>query len=304
MKPSNLARLAYVGMLLLMMPSVQAEILSIDGTLKSVDSKKRTITVETGTKELILDVGSKAKITAEGSITTLEKLESGRRITLSFHDQLEVVVSIETFSENPEVAKNDFVPLFNGKDLSGWQGKVGDPPQISKMSSTQLKAAQKRANDLAKQHWRVRNGVLIYDGQGTSLVTVRNFRDFELLLDWKIQSNGDSGVFLRGCPQVQIWDPEKNGANGVGSGGLYNNKRNPSQPSKRADRPVGEWNAMRIRMIGEIVSIWLNDELVVDEVRMENHFYPEQPIFPDGPFELQHHGGILEFRNIMVKEFN
>lgn len=283
---------------------VYAEIISIDGTVKSIDAPKRTITIETSTKEMTLDVGSKAKITTNGSIATLEKLEPGGRITLKFHDQLEVVVSIESFSDNPQVEKEGFLPLFNGKDLSGWQGKVGDPPQISKMSSAQLKAAQKRANDLAKQHWRVRNGVLIYDGQGTSLVTNRNFRDFELLLDWKIQANGDSGVFLRGCPQVQIWDPEKNGANGVGSGGLYNNKRNPSQPSKRADKPVGEWNAMRIRMMGEKVSIWLNDELVVDEVRMENYFYPEQPIFPDGPFELQHHGGILEFRNVMVKELN
>lgn len=133
-------------------------------------------------------------------------------------------------------------------------------------------------------------------------MTVRNFRDFELLLDWKIQANGDSGVFLRGCPQVQIWDPEKNGANGVGSGGLYNNKRNPSQPSKRADRPVGEWNAMRIRMIGETVSIWLNEELVVDEVRMENYFYPEQPIFLMANLnfsimeivEFKHHGQRVE----------
>ena len=220
MKPSNLARLAYAGMLLLMMPSVQAEILSIDGTLKSVDAKKRTITVETGTKEMVLDVGSKAKITADGSTTTLEKLESGRRVTFSFHDQLEVVVSIEMTAENPNQEMEDFVPLFNGKDLTGWQGKVGDPPQISKMSSAQMKAAQKRANEMARQHWKVRNGTLVYDGKGASLVTTKKFKDFELRVDWKIQADGDTGIYLRGCPQVQIWDPEKNGANGVGSGGL------------------------------------------------------------------------------------
>jgi len=302
MKPSNLARLAYAGILLLMMPSVQAEILSIDGTLKSVDAKKRTITVETGTKEMVLDVGSKAKITADGSTTTLEKLESGRRVTLSFHDQLEVVVSIEMTAENPSQEMEDFVPLFNGKDLTGWQGKVGDPPQISKMSSAQLKSAQKRASEMARQHWKVRNGILVYDGKGTSLVTTQKFKDFELRVDWKIQADGDTGIYLRGCPQVQIWDPEKNGANGVGSGGLYNNKRNPSQPSIRADKPVGQWNTMRIRMVGEKVSVWLNGDPIVDEVTMENYFYPEQPIFPDGPIELQHHGGILEFRNILIKE--
>lgn len=128
-----------------------ADIISIEGTVKSVDAKRNAQSRSRPAPKMVLDVGSKAKITADGSTTTLEKLESGRRISLSFHDQLEVVVSVETFAENPEGAKDGFVPLFNGKDLSGWKGKVGDPPQISKIfSSTQLKAAQKRANDLGK----------------------------------------------------------------------------------------------------------------------------------------------------------
>lgn len=195
-----------------------------------------------------------------------------------------------------------FVPLFNGRDLTGWQGKIGDPPAIARMSPAQLRSAQRAANESAKAHWQISNGGLIYDGGGTSLVTARNYRNFELLLDWKIQANGDSGIYLRGCPQVQIWDPGKAGANGIGSGGLFNNKRGPSLPIVRADRPVGEWNTMRIRLIGQTVSVWLNGTLVVDEVTMENYWYPDQPIFDEGPIELQHHGGVLEFRSLMIRE--
>lgn len=170
------------------------------------------------------------------------------------------------------------------------------------MSPAQLRSAQRAANDSAKAHWQVSNGGLIYDGGGTSLVTARNYRNFELLLDWKIRANGDSGIYLRGCPQVQIWDPGKKEANGIGSGGLYNNKRGPSLPIVRADRPVGEWNTMRIRLIGQTVSVWLNGTLVVDEVTMENYWYSDQPLFDEGPIELQHHGGVLEFRNLMIRE--
>jgi hypothetical protein len=195
-----------------------------------------------------------------------------------------------------------FVPLFNGRDLTGWQGKIGDPPAIARMSPAQLRSAQRAANESAKAHWQVSNGGLIYDGGGTSLVTARNYRNFELLLDWKIRANGDSGIYLRGCPQVQIWDPGKKEANGIGSGGLYNNKRGPSLPIVRADRPVGEWNTMRIRLIGQTVSVWLNGTLVVDEVTMENYWYPDQPLFDEGPIELQHHGGVLEFRSLMIRE--
>jgi hypothetical protein len=196
----------------------------------------------------------------------------------------------------------DFVPLFNGRDLTGWQGKIGDPPAIARMSPAQLRSAQRTANESAKAHWQVNNGGLIYDGGGNSLVTARNYRNFELLLDWKIRANGDSGIYLRGCPQVQIWDPGKKEANGIGSGGLYNNKRGPSLPIVRADRPVGEWNTMRIRLIGQTVSVWLNGTLVVDEVTMENYWYSDQPLFDEGPIELQHHGGVLEFRNLMIRE--
>ena len=197
-----------------------------------------------------------------------------------------------------------FTSLFNGRDLTGWQGLV-EPPQRAKLTPEQLAAKQKEANEKYLPHWSVKDGVLLYDGQGHSLQTAKDYGDFELWVDWKIHPKGDSGIYLRGNPQVQIWDPAQHPE---GSGGLYNNQKNPSKPSKCADKPVGEWNTFRIVMKGEKVTIWLNGELVVDNVTLENYWAkvkdkdPDRPIPAKGPIELQHHGDELWFKNIYIKE--
>ena len=91
-----------------------------------------------------------------------------------------------------------------------------------------------------RAHWKVVDGVLIFDGKGRSLCTAKDYGDFEMIVDWKIEKGGDSGIYLRGSPQVQIWDTANRtvGAE-VGSGGLYNNQKNPSKPTKVADKPIG-----------------------------------------------------------------
>ncbi|HUW61249.1 MAG TPA: DUF1080 domain-containing protein [Candidatus Bathyarchaeia archaeon] len=192
-----------------------------------------------------------------------------------------------------------FVPLFNGKDLSGWKGLVGNPETRAKMSPEQLAAEQAKADEAMRAHWKAEDGIIVFDGKGDSLCTAKDYANFELLVDWKILPEGDSGIYLRGSPQVQIWDTAKWPE---GSGGLYNNKKNPSKPSKCADKPIGEWNSFRIKMIGDRVSVWLNDQLVVDNVVMENYWDYGKPIYPSGQIELQNHGNTLYFRNIYIKE--
>jgi len=164
------------------------------------------------------------------------------------------------------------------------------------MTPAERAEAQDAADARMREHWTVVDGVLVFDGGGDSLVTVDEYENFELEVDWKIKPEGDSGIYLRGSPQVQIWD------NPIGSGGLYNNQQNPSKPLVVADNPVGEWNTFRIRMIGERVSVWLNGQLVVDDVVLENYWDRSQPIFPRGPIELQNHGNTLYFRDISVRE--
>lgn len=194
-----------------------------------------------------------------------------------------------------------FVPLFNGKDLTGWKGDVGDTPKRALMKPSELASAQVAADQRMRAHWRVENGVLTFDGKGDNLCTVEEYTDLELYLEWSITVGGDSGIFLRGAPQVQIWDSAvKEYGNNMGSGGLFNNRRNPARPLLNADKPIGEWNAMLIRMVGDKVTVSLNGQLVVDNVVFENYFAPDQPIYPSGPIELQKYGSPLQFRNLLI----
>jgi hypothetical protein len=91
------------------------------------------------------------------------------------------------------------------------------------MSDEQLAQASSQPMSGCGPHWHVEDGVLRFDGHGDNLCTARDFGDFELLVDWKIPPKGDSGIYLRGSPQVQMLD------NPFGSGGLYNNQKHPEQ---------------------------------------------------------------------------
>ncbi|HMK38295.1 MAG TPA: family 16 glycoside hydrolase [Bacteroidota bacterium] len=192
-----------------------------------------------------------------------------------------------------------FRSLLDGRTLGGWKGLVENPVARAKMTPEELARAQARADSVMRAHWFVRDGILLFDGKGENICTARDYTDFELLVDWKIEKNGDSGIYLRGSPQVQIWDPSQWPE---GSGGLYNNQKNPSKPLLRVDRKVGEWNSFRIRMTGERVSVWLNGVMVVDSVVLENYWDRSIPIFPAGQIELQSHSSPLSFRNIFIRE--
>ena len=202
-------------------------------------------------------------------------------------------------------ADEGFKPMFNGKDLSGWQGLVENPVLRAKMKPAELAKKQIEANKKVSGNWSVKDGYIWFNGAGDNLCSIKQYGDFEMLVDWKITKKGDSGIYLRGSPQVQIWDTSRVDVGAqVGSGGLYNNMVNPSKPLKVADNPVGDWNSFRIIMNGEKVSVWLNGELVVDNVTMENYWDRKIPIFPVGSIELQAHGTDLAFRDIYVREIS
>ncbi|MDQ2732325.1 MAG: DUF1080 domain-containing protein, partial [Armatimonadota bacterium] len=199
-------------------------------------------------------------------------------------------------SQRENVPPASYNALFNGKDLSGWKALVGDPPHRALMTAAELAAAQAPADVEMQKHWRVEDGTITYDGKNNNLCTAQDYGDFALEVDWKIGPGGDSGIYLRGSPQVQIWD------NAEGSGGLYNNQKNLSHPLLKADRPIGEWNHFEIIMVGDKVTVYLNGELVVDRITMENYWERDKPIYPRGAIELQHHNSPLFFKNIFVRE--
>jgi hypothetical protein len=196
-----------------------------------------------------------------------------------------------------------YTALFNGKDLTGWQGLVELPDRL-KLSPDELAKKQKEADAKYLPHWQVKDGILTYDGKGQSLQSAKDYGDFELMVDWKLEKDGDSGLYLRGNPQVQIWDPACKAAGGVGSGGLYNNARHANKPLKKADRPIGEWNHFHIVMKGDRVTVFLNGVKVVNDTPLENYWDKGKPLPAKGPIELQHHGDKLWFKNIYVKELD
>jgi Domain of Unknown Function (DUF1080) len=222
---------------------------------------------------------------------------------------LTVAASAGAAPKSADSLPDGFTPLFNGKDLTNWHGlETMDPRKFEAMSAeAKAKALAAGAEDL-KKHWRVEDGVIVNDGQGAYLTTDKDYGDIELMVDFKIGPKGDSGVYLRGTPQVQIWDftePSyaRNGAN-KGSGGLWNNTAGKpgKDPLTLADKPIGEWNTFRIIQVGERTTIYLNDKLVVDNARLENYWKRSLPLLAKGPIQLQTHDHEIHWRNIAVRE--
>ena len=259
---------------------------------------------------------------------------------------LSALVSVAPAAEN--TPPKGFSALFNGKDLAGWYGwGTKNPTELWAMTPAQL-ADYKRKSiegglpvgkagpEHVNAHWSVAKGELINDGKGLYLTSEKDYGDFELMVDYKALPDGDSGIYLRGIPQVQIWDTTKGDARGLGqdkgSGGLWNNSKGSAgkDPSKKMDRPFGEWNRFHIRMIGERVTIIFNGEKIVDNAVLENFFanqkagyvayaapgaakdakpaqklangFMRDPAFPKGPIQLQTHGSEIRWRNVFIRE--
>jgi hypothetical protein len=196
-----------------------------------------------------------------------------------------------------------FVSLFNGKDLTGWKGLVSNPIARGKMSEAELATAQQKVNESIQKDWIIKDGLLVFTGHGDNLCTEKKYGDMEMYVDWKITEKGDAGIYLRGTPQVQIWDTSRRevGAQ-VGSGGLYNNQKNISKPLLVADNKIGEWNTFHIIMRGDKVTVYLNGILVTDNISLENYWDRKLPLFTKEQIELQAHGTYVAYRNIYLRE--
>ncbi|HYR57572.1 MAG TPA: family 16 glycoside hydrolase, partial [Chthoniobacteraceae bacterium] len=202
-----------------------------------------------------------------------------------------------------------FRAIFNGNDLSGWYGL--NPHTVAKLEGEKREANLKQQREEFPQNWRVEDGELVNDGTGPYATTDEEFGDIELLVEYKTVPKADSGIYLRGTPQVQIWDvhqafdptrPDRRPQ--LGSGGLFNNTPDAlgRDPLVLADKPFGEWNTFRIRQIGAITWVWLNGKATVAGAEMENYWDRTRPLPAKGPIMLQTHGGEIRWRNIFVRD--
>ena len=217
-----------------------------------------------------------------------------------------------------------FTSLFNGRDLSGWKVPAGDNGHWRAVDGVIDYDARSEAPG------------------DKSLWSEREFGDFELLVEWRLKDapylnpnvpiiladgthkkgpdgkefvttvpDADSGIYLRGQgkSQVNIWNWP------IGSGEVYGYRMDAKQPPAvragvtpkvNADRHVGEWNAFRITVRGDRLTVVLNGATVLDQAQL-----PGLP--PRGPIALQHHGAskdgawtsppsLVQFRNISIKE--
>ena len=226
-----------------------------------------------------------------------------RRLTLGI---LLLVTGLAAAKDPPK----GFVPFFNGKDLTGWHGMPHfDPYALAKMGEAdRAKLIAGWTADAAK-HWSVKDGDLVNDGDGAYLTTDKEYGDIEFLIDYKTVAKADSGIYLRSVPQIQIWDTTKEGGKwdigaDKGSGGLWNNSPGArgKDPIVHADKPFGEWNHFRVIMVGEYVTVYLNEKLVVDHARLENFWNRKLPLMKKGPIQLQTHGGEIRWKNLFIRE--
>jgi HEAT repeat protein len=231
---------------------------------------------------------------AASSLLELLSRQSARERWPSGHEAHSVLRRVEESGTDPAVrarageivrerlAQGGFLPLFDGRSLDGWRGAVAGGLD------------QAAADEAMLSGWRVVDGALA--GGGGSLSTVDDYADFELLVEWRIGKGGDGGIRLRGAPQVLVRDSE---VHPEGSGGLLDGERQTVPPSAKADRPAGEWNRLRIFLIGERVTVYLNDRRVVDNRILERQRGSEAPA---GPIGLVAHRGPLLFRHVFVRE--
>ena len=190
--------------------------------------------------------------------------------------QLSVAVAQISVTEEQE----GFMPLFNGKDLDGWE-VIGDADA-----------------------WQVKDGVIVCTGKGGGWLKSRwEFDDFIFRVEWRIKKGGNSGVFFRARPvadpwvhgfEVQILD-DGGQIGKTNCGAIYGVLAPKANPVK-----AGEWNTYEIRAIGGRVQVLFNGVLVHD---VDVSQIPELANRPKrGYLGLQNHGDHVEFRNLRIKE--
>jgi hypothetical protein len=189
----------------------------------------------------------------------------------------------------PDLGKVRFgeaVPLFNGRDLSGW--RTWRPEK--------------------KNGWSVKDGLLINEtpktdfsayGDYANLMTTREFGDFQLRIEFRVPPGGNSGIYLRGLYEVQVLDRDSRmqGISGVGS--VFARVK----ATTNAGKPGGEWNRYDITLVDRHVTVVLNGVKVIDNEPVEGPTGGalRSDVTLPGPIYLQGDHTSVAYRNIRLR---
>lgn len=146
--------------------------------------------------------------------------------------------------------------------------------------------------------WKIENGVLSNTPPSVDIVTKEKFSDFKLHAEWLVPEKGNSGIYLRGRYEVQILDDHDGEPSDRSTGSVYGYLK----PSKKATKPVGDWNTYDITLVGRWVTIVLIGEMIIDKQEIpgltggaldSNEGEP-------GPIMLQGDHRAVEYRNLIL----
>ena len=178
---------------------------------------------------------------------------------------------------NPPAAWTNPEPLFNGKDLSGWQP---DNPSAS--------------------HWKADNGELVNEKKGANIRTTRNFDDLKLHIEYNCPQNGNSGVYLRGRYEIQVeYEPADKNDKYHSMGSIYGFL----SPSMEVPPRPGQWESYDVTLVGRTVTVVRDGVKIIDNQEIPGitggaiDSHEGEP----GPLNIQgDHTGGMKYRNITI----
>ncbi|MFQ5730380.1 MAG: family 16 glycoside hydrolase [Planctomycetaceae bacterium] len=168
-----------------------------------------------------------------------------------------------------------FVPLFNGKDFSGWQfGKSYGLPETP------------------PKNWKVDGGVIKLSGGGRpNLGSQWDYDDFDMRFQWRaMRTKYNSGFYIRS--RRKVGNNQINLAKG-GEGRFFGGKMKGGKAVPELQKPAKEWNDWRVRVVGDTVKFWCNGKLAWEGTEFQSK---------RGHLGLQAEGAPLEFRRLRIKE--
>lgn len=208
----------------------------------------------------------------------------------------------------PPAAVNQWIDLMAHNpsgDLLHWRPSI-EAPRQSRLTQSQCVAERRALLQAMRDGWRLKNGILEHSGDGCDIETNDSYGDYRLELDWRVESNSEIALFLRGTPGIKLWDPRSRYDldRGLGSAGLYFNREFRSAPLIFSDAKVGAWNFLQVVHLGDRVTVHLNGLAVVDSVPLEQFWKNNVPNPLVGPLVLKAHKGVVALKGIRIQQLS